>query len=232
MLIGYGEDSLTIAVLLTHTPRLLMALGDATEGNRVLTLYRPSFGRRAVSGRRGPPCVFGDFDAIIITPECTYLIESKRTGSSETEGAEVHLRKEQVCRHAVMRAYIEEWHATRATGWDDFIRRSGIAGRLHALGRQLPPSGSRLAENLRYVLNMASISSGQVQDVLLFLRDLSATGPNASPPTVVTEVGFVVVHARIDTINHGWTMIAPATVAPSVEFWLSPFKSYRIAPVP
>jgi hypothetical protein len=229
MLLGYGEDSLTLGVLLAHTPAFLAALGDTTDESPIYTLYRPCFGRRAVAGKRGSPCSFGEFDAIIITASRTYLIEAKRTGSKEAVGAEVHLRTEQVRRHAAMRAYVEEWNACQPTGWADFVARSRIVPRLSSIDLRVPDSHSRLAKNLCYILGMTSDSSGEVQDVLLFIRDLSADGPRASPPTEVTEPGFIVVHARVNTFNEGWTLIAPQVGAPGVEFWRSPFVRQRSA---
>jgi hypothetical protein len=222
MLFGYGEDSLTLAILLGHTPRLLATLGDASPESPLYTLYRPCFGRRAVAGRRGAPCSFGEFDAIIVTADFTYLIEAKRTGSSEAVGSEVQLRPEQVRRHAAMRAYVEEWHRCQAGGWSDLVQRSQITPRLQALGLRVPDSRSKLAANLCYVLGMTSRSSGAIQDVVLFVRDLSVQGPRASPPTEVTEPGFVVVHARVNTFNQGWALIAPESEALDVEFWRSP----------
>lgn len=67
---GYGEDALTLWALKQHTSNILEEFQDKTPISNCLIFYRPSFGR-------GFGSVFGEFDAILVSRENIYLIESK-----------------------------------------------------------------------------------------------------------------------------------------------------------
>ena len=72
-ILGYGEDALTLWALKHRTSDILESFQDQTAPSDCLIFYRPSFGRHSKEGS----AVFGEFDAILVSSENIYLIESK-----------------------------------------------------------------------------------------------------------------------------------------------------------
>ncbi len=70
---GSGEDTLTLWLLKHQESKILDEFKDYTKTSDCLAFYRPSFGR---SGGEDS-AEFGEFDAILVSLENLYLIESK-----------------------------------------------------------------------------------------------------------------------------------------------------------
>jgi len=70
---GYGEDALTLWVLKRHVSTILNHFKDSSSHSDCLVFYRPSFGRHA----KEHASVFGEFDAIVASPQNICLVESK-----------------------------------------------------------------------------------------------------------------------------------------------------------
>lgn len=72
-IIGYSEDALTYHVLTKRLDEVLELFEgkDRSNPSECALFYRPSF------GRGGSKNNIGEFDAILATPRCMYLIESK-----------------------------------------------------------------------------------------------------------------------------------------------------------
>jgi hypothetical protein len=117
---GYGEDALTLWALTQRLGVLLDALDDSSKPDDALVFFRPSFGRRGASETweegQSRASQFGEFDAIIATPQRIALVEAKRGQASELLGDTISLRSEQVRRHAIMRWYVNNWRAMNPAG--------------------------------------------------------------------------------------------------------------------
>jgi hypothetical protein len=146
-ILGYGEDALTLWSLTKRLPRILGAFEDGSEPNECIAFFRPSFGRRGGQGSSQ----FGEFDLILVTKERVILVESKWDRSSEVRrGAKLDLRPEQIQRHEVMRRYILEWTSEDYRDWDAFVESAEADWTVE---KPMAPSGSRLSENLTYLLH-------------------------------------------------------------------------------
>lgn len=233
MILGYGEDALTLWAIGTQLPRLLRTLGDESPPERSIVLFRPSFGRRGSARNSAGPLVllpaFGEFDAIIGTAAGTYLIETKWSASSESRGAVLVLRPEQVRRHAVLRCYIEEWRSVRPSCWTEFLEQSCIEDRLVHLGVAVAPKRSRLAASLTAVLGLLD-DAGPVFDVILFMRAANelARTRSGSPPTEVDPDTFVLlgVDCRIAE-SGGFIAMPPFVAGAEAHMWLSPVSRMK-----
>ncbi|QDU09064.1 hypothetical protein [Gimesia aquarii] len=123
----YGEDELTLAAVTKYLPGLLDELGDQTDPDKCLVFYRPSFGRSGgISGSS-----FGEFDAILATHECIYLIESKwiRSGNPEKR---IPLKPNQVLRHEIFEWIKNKWKEVQT--WRDFKKKhsTGFENAFHS----------------------------------------------------------------------------------------------------
>ena len=113
-ILGYGEDAFTFWALKRRLSEILKDLHDQTEPSDCLIFFRPSFGRRGGRGR----AEFGEFDAILASPQNIYLIESKWDNLSENKNEQIELIDEEVLRHKIFSWYLRNWDAQNiaATG--------------------------------------------------------------------------------------------------------------------
>lgn len=188
-IIGYGEDALTYWALSTRLGWILDKLKDPSDPEDCLVLYRPSFGRRG-----GPNSAqFGEFDAILATPMCVYLIESKWGGSSELKGGIITLRPEQTLRHEIFKWYLKTW--TPDTPWKMFLERNVDKG---LEGKSIAPARSKLAKNLEHILRLlhGRFPHADVQNVLLYFYK----GGQKVPVSVEPE-SFRLVNCRYETLD-------------------------------
>ena len=74
----------------------MVKLGDNSNPADCTVFYRPSFGRDQ----------YGEFDAIIVTHERAYLVESKWDGSG---GTSITLEEHQIRRHKILEWYHDNW---------------------------------------------------------------------------------------------------------------------------
>ncbi len=184
-LLGYGEDALTLWMLMQCLGTFLKKLGDSSDPQRCLVWYRPSFGRSG--GDRKPQ--FGEFDFIICSPSCLYLGENKWEGSQEsTDGKTLDLRPEQKIRHLFFRFYVQQWIQCQCSTWIQFIRSSAVKQSLTEFNRQLheefgirktiPKPDTRLAKNLESILNAIKNYYQHVppvKDILVFFCSPKST---------------------------------------------------------
>jgi len=111
----YGEDGLTLKYTRERLGEMLVKLGDNSNPADCTVFYRPSFGRRGL---------YGEFDAIIITPKKAYLVESKWDGSGDvSEGLEEH----QIRRHKIFGWYNDNWNGEVGEPWDRFAEENNPA---------------------------------------------------------------------------------------------------------
>jgi hypothetical protein len=105
-IIGYGEDALTFWALKNRLKEILGKLGDESDQSECTVFYRPSFGRGGINTAN-----FGEFDAIVSTKACVYLVESKWEGSAISSKG-IKLSETQLIRHAVFKEYFDKWDSS------------------------------------------------------------------------------------------------------------------------
>jgi hypothetical protein len=177
-ILSYGEDALTLHALRCGLPDLLNALSDPTPTENAIVFFRPSFGRRSTrpSGRRRSE--FGEPDAIIGTPSGTYVVEAKWSSSGEKKQDSIDLRTVQVRRHEVLEAYLTTWRRLPQQSWPALTRAVGpLLDKINP-PVAVPSQGTRLAQNLEFVLRELQ-SCGPVKRVLLFSRCSHEAEPGA-----------------------------------------------------
>ena len=198
--LSYGEDPLTLWALKFRLTEILRQLGDPALSDHVLVIYRPSFGRQGKPKASSPDRVaraeFGEFDAIIGTPTCVYLIESKWSASAEAKGELLTLRQEQEHRHKVFRWYLEAWRRQPAAPWETFVDQNSDLFQKKFAGNKLAPPGSKLAENLQFVLTELVTFGGAIRDVLLFI-----SMPGQGSPSKVQENSFSLVTLNFEPLT-------------------------------
>jgi hypothetical protein len=189
---GSGEDFLTLHAIMHGLKGVLDQLGDRTDPAKAVVLFRPSF------GRGGSP-QFGEFDCIVGTTQCVYLIETKHADSSEISqpqllpgrtvmGAVVTLDAGQGKRHKVFREYLEEsWRSPprNRRDWPEFAKRMQPRLQKHELDP--PDAETRLAKNLIDTMQFLDHCGHKIVDVLLFCR------LSGSPELSLSCEGFQVV---------------------------------------
>lgn len=175
---GYGEDALTLWVLTSNLREFLNRLDDSSDPEQCKIFYRPSFGRRG--GNKSAE--FGEFDAIVSNPKSIYLIESKWDGSPELDRGKLVLRKEQIERHKVLRYYIESWTNSACESWKDYYAANKDKFESKFSGKPCSPVGSRLSENLQFVLRTTCDSQKTVKDILLYICQSDSSQPKSVKP--------------------------------------------------
>jgi len=166
-ILGYGEDSFTLWALKQHISRILKEFQDKTAPSECIIFYRPSFGRRS----RKDSSVFGEFDAIIVSLENIYLIESKWDNLSKSNKDELILRGEQTLRHQIFSWYLTHWDKKYSGHWESFEEKHQDKFKFN--GKTMPQKDSLLATNLEFILTKSlehckAISSDNIKNVLLF----------------------------------------------------------------
>ena len=187
-ILGYGEDALTLWALKRHVSKILEKFQDKTAPSKCLTFYRPSFGRRSRKGSS----VFGEFDAIIVSPKNIYLIESKWDNLTEYRKYEIKLGQEQKLRHEIFSWYLMHWNKKYSGRWESF--RENYRGKFKFQRKTMPLKGSLLATNLEFILTKSlkhckAISRNNIKNVLLFFH-------NAKKPKKLPKISkaFKVIH--------------------------------------
>lgn len=156
-LIGYGEDFLTLWAVTEKLELILEKLGDKTDSEDCTVFYRPSFGSQ-----------YGEFDAIIVTKNMVYPVESKWRWLTRPTKASIKLGRKQILRHEILAWYHE---AYSGEDWKDFIEEQGRSFH-ERFSRErdvkIAPQGSLLSFNLQTVLK--NISGKELRNVLLFIH--------------------------------------------------------------
>lgn len=149
------------------------------------SFYHPSFGRTRH---------YGEFDAIIITHENAYLIESKWDGSSDIS---LGLKENQTKRHKILKWYQDKWKGETGEYWNKFADNNNPEFKREFLGKYIPythdKSGRRtkLANNLQYILK--SIGNRKMHNILLVFYE------NEKPK--VEQEDFIVIEVPYKTTN-------------------------------
>ncbi len=165
--IGYGEDSLTLWALKKELRMVLNQIGDRSEPDSCLVIYRPSFGR-------GSPAEFGEFDAILATVASVYLVESKWDERRHERDWRVELDDVQILRHRILEWYLEKWRTreSRKTSWDTFAAQDREEFESRFEGKKIAEDpNSLLAQNLEYVLTRLDEFGGDIVNLLLFFQE-------------------------------------------------------------
>ncbi|MFH0940180.1 MAG: hypothetical protein V1899_13010 [Planctomycetota bacterium] len=169
LIIGYGEDALTYWAITSQLDKILLKLNDPSRPADATVIYRPSFGR-------GGGANFGEFDAILGTQHAIYLVESKWDADNTIE-----LPDEQVRRHDIMQWYLKTWRESCLQNWQT-VTKQDMAFQDTFPNKKIAPVGSRLAQNLEFILDKLSNCGTSVRNILLFMVQENSAKPNIVPP--------------------------------------------------
>jgi len=153
-LIGYGEDFLTLWAVTERLDLILKKLGDETAPENCTVFYRPSFGRSQ----------YGEFDAIIVTQNMVYPVESKWRWLLRPTESSIKLRDEQIRRHEILAWYHSNWSGEK---WGEFIEKYEDEFE-EKFQCKIAPEGSLLSQNLQTVLEY--IRGKELRNVLIFFH--------------------------------------------------------------
>lgn len=190
-ILGYGEDAFTLWALKQHTSDILKSFQDQTAPSDCLIFYRPSFGR---SGGEDT-AEFGEFDAILVSAENIYLMESKWDNFSRFKTAEITIRPEQKLRHRIFSWYLTHWDKKYFNDWENFVKEQINDFQKKFPKRKIAPAGSLLATNLQFILTMLQkryeqfSSEHNIKNVLLFFFNEE----RSKPPTKISK-GFKLIN--------------------------------------
>ena len=165
-IIGYGEDALTFWTLKNRLEEILGKLGDKSKQSDCTVFYRPSFGRGGSNTAN-----FGEFDAIVSTKTCVYLIECKWEGSAQSSKG-IRLSEAQLNRHAIFKEYFDKWDSS--VGIPSLT--ASASGFLTSVNdKKVVSEKDELAKHLKFVLSrIAAGSDGgarkDLRNVLLLLH--------------------------------------------------------------
>lgn len=174
----YGEDGLTLKYLKESLGEILQGL-DGSDPEDCTVYFRPSFGRTGL---------YGEFDAIIITPDYVYPVESKWDGSGDLSGG---LRDIQIIRHAILRWYQKNWQGERGANWDKFAESHDTEFKKLFPRKYIPGSESKLSMNLQTILE--SIGDRKIEDVFLVFYENEALN--------VKQEGFKIIQIQYTPTN-------------------------------
>lgn len=155
LIIGYGEDSLTLWAFKRKLSHIACALDDNPHASGWEVIYRPGFGRKGGSGS----AEFGEFDFIAMSPTVLYLGESKWNRSSEIRKGQLFLEPRQRIRHALFRKYLVDWFRVcgsasckSAVTWGEFVKSAPPNYKMWGTIKRVAPLGSQTGESLQFVL--------------------------------------------------------------------------------
>ena len=178
-ILGYGEDALTLWALKQHISDILEKFQDQTTPANCLIFYRPSFGRSG--GEKSAQ--IGEFDAILVSSENIYLIESKWDNLSRFQNDEITIRDEQELRHRIFSWYITHWDRKYSDNWENFTKEQMDDFQKKFTDKRIAPTNSLLARNLEFILSNLErccknfSSEHNIKNVLLFFHNRKLTTP-------------------------------------------------------
>ncbi len=184
---AYGEDFLTYWALQERLDVVLAHLSDKSDPNEATIFYRPSFGRRASYDPASPRAEFGEFDVIVATPDFIYPIEAKWHASSEVDGTTITLDRAQFIRHRVF-AWYRARYVEYDGQWERFVKKYDSELRDVFPGKKIAPVGSKLADNIQFILRKLPLIGTTTIDVLLYFHP-----PDSSAAITVKPSSFVPV---------------------------------------
>jgi len=206
--IGYGEDGLTYKALHAGRLELLAQLEDQTPPKQCIVHFRPSF------GRGGSP-QFGEFDAILSTEGCVYLIEAKWNSGDHFQPF-VALKDVQIRRHQIFTWLYRNWVDVFANGvapsWAAFAQETAQAFTAAFPARLLAPNGTLLARNLQTILTDITQPRRELKNVLLYFSPQGVDGPGQIVyPAIALEkqVPFLLISLPYDPIGESRYFLMP-----------------------
>jgi hypothetical protein len=189
-IIGYGEDGLTYWALTNKLQDILDNFQD--NSTECTAYYRVSCGRSG--GKKSSQ--FGEFDAILATPQKIYLIESKWDNGGRPPQVLV-LKEVQTLRHLIFTWLLQRWREDPQANWQAFRKNAIDAFTQEFPNRQLARSGKLLARNLEYLL--PKLTGKEIVNVLLyFYREgfqppkqiVNTRGQSLTPPFTLVPVCY------------------------------------------
>lgn len=145
-----------------------MKLDDGALLSDCTVFYRPSFGRGGMNTAN-----FGEFDAIVSTKTCVYLIESKWEGETRRSGRNIKLSKTQIARHTIFAEYFRMWDRLQG-------KRSLAASEIGEYltdtpSKKMTPFSANLANHLQFVFSRIATTKDNgnkkpLKNVVLFLH--------------------------------------------------------------
>ncbi len=159
---GYGEDSLTYWACTMKVDEILKKLKDPSSSMDCHLYYRPSFGR-------GGGAKFGEFDAILISRNTIYLIESKWDGLKTQNNVRIKLSEPQIQRHKVFKWYFSNWDDTYRE-WSKFKEKKDYHFSMKFPGKIIPLDNSILAMNLEYFLRKYVNQNLAIINIVLYFK--------------------------------------------------------------
>jgi hypothetical protein len=177
---GYGEDAFTLWTLKQKMSDIVESFKDKTDPSNCLIFYRPSFGRHS----KKDSSVFGEFDAIIVSSEKVYLIESKWDNLGEFDNNEFTLKKEQKLRHKIFSWYLVHWKEKYSNKREAFKEEHQHVFHKKFKRKTIAPAGSLLARNLESILTKTTehckkLSENNIKNVMLFFYNKDKSTPPA-----------------------------------------------------
>lgn len=177
-ILGYGEDAFTLWALQHRISNILQHFNDESSPSDCLVFYRPSFGR---SGGKNS-AEFGEFDAIVVSHQKTYLIESKWDHFTKLKADKMVIRNEQRTRHQVFSWYLTDWNKEYFGDWQRFVDEHKNAFERRFPEKRIAPL-SLLSSNLESVLAQVQkqcknfLHEGNIKNVLLFFKKRETKPP-------------------------------------------------------
>jgi len=189
---GYGEDALTLWTLKRHTSRILEhpKFQDKTAPSDCIVFYRPSFGRSG--GKKSAE--FGEFDAILVSSENAYLVESKWDNNAVYKKDEITLDKEQLLRHQILSWYLTHWNKKHYHNWQNFAKEQEKDFQKEFKNKKRIATKGLLAANLHFILTKSTkhckkLSADNIKNVLLFFHNAA----KKSKPPKKTNKSFTLI---------------------------------------
>jgi hypothetical protein len=187
----YGEDGLTLWALMHHITKILRKVGDTNSPSDCLIFYRPSFGRSGGKDR----AEFGEFDAILVSSENIYLIESKWDNLKSFKNGKLTLKKEQKIRHQIFSWYLLHWNEKYFNNWERFIEEQ--ANNFEPKDKKIAPTNTLLATNLESILTIIrkylekAPSKLNIKNILLFFYNKKlSTPPEVSDYFLLVDIDY------------------------------------------
>jgi len=187
MIIGYGEDSLTLWALRNNIKTILPKIIDI---DGAIILYRPSFGRNGGYSHSG----FGEFDAIIGYDKNIALIESKWVDDRK-KTRKYTLEPIQIRRHKIFKLYFELWNRQNWTSWEDFRCSCYKEFNKRSNGKTIPLISTKLGCNLEYTLKLLKhyyVDKNSIEDILLVFKPKKSIQNNWSASGFkIVEIAYI-----------------------------------------
>lgn len=180
-IIGYGEEALTYQVLTTRLDDVLFELDDCSDPSQCVLFYIPS---HAEKGRS----LIDDCDAVLLTPQCVYLIQAKWVGSKKFKEGEVS--QFHGLKHQLISKLAETWDNHKS--YEDFHRKEQEKFDKIFQGNERGRVEYIIDQRMFYILNRAKeiVNDGKIVTRSVYLV-ISEKGTRLLPITVPNDFSVV-----------------------------------------